>query len=193
MTSREKSSILFRPHVKHSDNSILCISTLSVCYPQLIIWVCAYIKYPFGGFSCVGEQSGNTERSKEKKTNSRFLLWVQPLPWTLECLGLPKQWWTARHTDKNGRERKQQVVIIFFFFFFNHLEHEMNDLLMNYTMRTYRCSFGPERSSCSLRPGRPTRSRETRSTSDTRSTLEGKKERDKVWHTWKVNYPSQWM
>ena len=59
-------------------------------------------------------------------------------------------------------------------------------------MRTYRCSFGPERSSCSLRPGRPTRSRETRSTSDTRSTLQRKKEQERDWHTWKVNYPSQW-
>lgn len=44
-------------------------------------------------------------------------------------------------------------------------------LLKNDPAMTYRCPFGPERSSRSLRPGRSTRSRETRSTSDTRSTL----------------------
>lgn len=95
--------------------------------------------------------------------------------------------WVSLNSDgqpdtqtRMGEKESSRLLSSFFFFFFNHLEHEMNDLLMNYTMRTYRCSFGPERSSCSLRPRRPTRSRETRSTSDTRSTLEGKKERDKV-------------
>ena len=36
MTSREKSSILSRLHEKRNDISILCISILSVCYPQLL-------------------------------------------------------------------------------------------------------------------------------------------------------------
>lgn len=50
----------------------------------------------------------------------------------------------------------------------------------NHPVMTYRCSFGPERSSSSLRPRRSTRSRETRSTSNTRSTL---------WR--EFNHPSQ--
>lgn len=36
MTSREKSSILSRLHEKRNDISILCISILSVCHPQLL-------------------------------------------------------------------------------------------------------------------------------------------------------------